>query len=462
MTDSIVHATVRLTILGDGGRVDLAVPLWTEITSLAAMYVDHTQCDPITLHASSGRPFAAGSTVHGAGLTHGDVLVAITGTGLPGRRVLGRDEADDDTPAPVRAEARRDLMGPVATVAAAIVAAVAGSLEGGVAADGVTVGLLVLALLTILLARGHRRLDRAWLSVVPLLVAAAAATSAVATLGDGDSGDVLLVAAVAGLVAAASAAAVRTGSPRVADDWLIAWIFTGAAVAGAASACLLMDWSTTTFWVVVLTLATVSTRLVPARVVEAPDHVLLDFARLAVTAWTAREQPRRSFRGVIRRDDVESVARHALRLVDAASVFAAAAALTATAALVMGDPGTSRRIGIVMLCLGAGASMTLGARNLRIRVARRVQRTTGTVILVLITLSVLTGLEVSARPVFTTAVVALGALLLVVARAAGRGWTSVRWSRTAETAETLAGVLVYGSLPLATGLFDWMRVLTSG
>jgi hypothetical protein len=37
----------------------------------------------------------------------------------------------------------------------------------------------------------------------------------------------------------------------------------------------------------------------------------------------------------------------------------------------------------------------------------------------------------------------------------------VRWSRTAEICETLASILVFGSLPLATGLFDWVRALTS-
>lgn len=464
MTDSIVHATVRLTILGDGGRLDVAVPLWTEIASLAHTYVERTQGDPVTLHTSSGRPFADGSTVHGAGLTHGDVLVAITDTGRPGRRVRGREEEPPEAaiaPLPRRTESRRDLLGPLATGAAGLIAAVAGTVEGGVAADAVTGALLVIALLAVLLARGGRRVDRAWLAIVPLLVAAGAATLTAATLGAGDEGDVLLIAAVAGLVAAATAATVRSGSPRVADDWLLGWMFTGGLVAASAAVCLLMDWSPTTFWVLVLTLATVATRLVPARVVQVPDHVLLDFARLAVTAWTAREQPRRSFRGVIRRDDVETVARRALRLVEAASVFGAAAVLTASVALLLGDHGTSRRVGIVLLCLGAGASFTLGARSLRVRTARRAQRSTGTVILVLVTVFVLAQLDDSNRAYFTTAAVILGGLLVAVARAAARGWSSVRWSRTAETAETLAGVLVYGSLPLATGLFDWMRVLTS-
>ncbi|MRK00341.1 hypothetical protein GEV27_02280 [Aeromicrobium sp. S22] len=461
MTDSIVHATVRLTILGDGGRVDVAVPLWTEISSLAHMYAERTDGGPALLHSAAGRGLAPQDTVHGVGLTHGDVLVAIAGTGVPGRRVRDTpEETPGDGPAP-RAEGRRAVMMPLATGAAGIFAAVAGTVEGGIAADAATAALLVIALLAVLLARGERRVDRAWLSVVPLLVAAGAATVTMATLDDGDAGHVLLVAAVSGLVAAASAAVVRSGSPRIADDWLLGWMFTGCVVAGCAAACLLMEWSTTTFWVLVLTLATVSTRLVPARVVEVPDHVLLDFARLAVTAWTAREQPRRSFRGVIRRDDVESVARRALRLVDAASVFGAVAVVVATVALLLGDHGTSRRIGIILLCVGVGGSFTLGGRALRIRTARRAQRSAGTIVLVLITVYAFDQLGDSIRPFVTAAIVALGMLLVVVARAVSRGWSSVRWSRTAETAETFAGILVYGSLPLATGLFDWMRILTS-
>jgi hypothetical protein len=37
----------------------------------------------------------------------------------------------------------------------------------------------------------------------------------------------------------------------------------------------------------------------------------------------------------------------------------------------------------------------------------------------------------------------------------------VRWSRTAEICETFAGVFVFASIPLATGLFDAVRLLTS-
>jgi hypothetical protein len=460
MSDSIVQATVRLTILGDGGRVDVAVPLWTDIATLVSMYVDRTQCGPVSLHTAAGRPLPTDATVQGSRLVHGDVLVGISGTGLPGRRVRGHDgegePADSTSPSSPVA-----FLAPLSAATLGLAAATTGLIDGGTARDAAVLGLLIVSLLAVLLARGQRAVDTGWLAVVPLLTASAAAIAASSTLGPSDDHRLLLVAAVGGLVSATAAGAVRAGHPGVADDWMLGWLVTGIVVALSAALCLLADWSTATFWVFLVVAAVLAARVVPSYVVDVPDHVLLDFARLAVTAWTAREQPRRAFRGVIRRDDVEAVARRALRLVGAGSVFAAVASVVATTALLLPDEGPSRRIGIVILSLGAGAALSLGGRTLRVQMARHVQRTAGTLILVATAASVLAELDVSSRPAFAAAAIALGALLVVVARSAGRGWTSVRWSRTAEICETLASILVFGSLPLATGLFDWVRALTS-
>jgi len=457
MTESIVQATVRLTITGDSGRVDVAVPLWTDIATITALYVDRTHSAPVTLHTPAGTVLAPDATIHGSQLVHGDLLVAVSGAARP--------VPLDDEPEPVRVAARPPSrtapLAPLAVVVASLAVALGGLLEDGAARDGAAAGLLVVALLTAVLARGQRAVDRLWLAIVPVVVASGAVVAASSTVGPTDAGGLLLVAAVAGLVAGATAAAVRSGAPGVADDWMLAWMATGVVVAAAAAACLLADWSTTTFWTFIVVAAVLAARIVPAYVVDVPDHVLLDFARLAVTAWTAREEPRRTFRGVVRLDDVEAVAHRALRLVAAASVIAAVAAVTATSALLLGDEGTTRRIGIIVLTAGTGAALTLGGRTLRVRMARHVQRTAGTIVLLATGTWLLVELGPSARPVVVSAAIVLGLLLVVVARSAGRGWTSVRWSRTAEICETFAGVIVFASLPLATGLFDWVRLLTS-
>jgi hypothetical protein len=457
MTESIVQATVRLTIAGDSGRLDVAVPLWTDIATITSLYVDRTSSAPVQLHTPAGKALAPEATIHGSQLVHGDLLVAVAAA----EQAVPHDDAPSLVQIAPRAPSRTAPLAPLAVVVASVAVAAGGLLEKGAARDGAAAGLLVVALLTVLLARGQRAVDTLWLAAVPILVAAGAVVAASSTVGPTDDGGLLLVAAVAGLVAGATAAAVRSGAPGVADDWMLAWMATGVVVAAAAAACLLADWSTTTFWTFIVVGAVLAARVVPAYVVDVPDHVLLDFARLAVTAWTAREEPRRSFRGVVRRDDVEAVAHRALRLVAAGSIIAAVAAVTATSALLLSDVDSTRRIGVIVLTSGTGAALVLGGRTLRVRMARHVQRTAGTIVLLATSTWLLIDLGASARPVVVSAAIVIGLLLVVVARSAGRGWTSVRWSRTAEICETVAGVIVFASLPLATGLFDWVRLLTS-
>lgn len=459
MTESIVQATVRLTITGDSGRIDIAVPLWTDIATITDLYVDRTQSAPVALHTPAGKALPPEATVHGSQLVHGDLLVAISAA--PPSTHRGDEPEQALASSLSRSPAPTAPLAPLAVVAIGLVVALGGFLEEGAARDGAAAGLLLVALLTVLRARGHRAVDTLWLATVPVLVASGAVVAASSTVGPTDDGGLLLVAAVAGLVAGATAGAVRAAAPGIADDWMLAWMVTGVVVAASAATCLLTGWSATTFWTFIVVGAVLAARVVPAYVVDVPDHVLLDFARLAVTAWTAREEPRRSFRGVVRRDDVEAVAHRALRLVAAASVIAAVAAVTATSALLLSDADSSRRIGIIALATGTGGALTLGGRTLRVRMARHVQRTAGTLVLIATGTWLLVDMGASARPVVVSVAIAIGLLLVVVARSTGRGWTSVRWSRTAEICETFAGVIVFASLPLATGLFDWVRLLTS-
>ena len=70
----------------------------------------------------------------------------------------------------------------------------------------------------------------------------------------------------------------------------------GARCAVLTVVLLLLGASAQGLWAVLFAAAVVAARLLPYTVVDVPDQALLDLDRLAVTAWSAREQPRGSRR----------------------------------------------------------------------------------------------------------------------------------------------------------------------
>lgn len=494
MSESTALATIRLSVVGDAGRVDLAVPRWADVASVAAGFREQTGSGPVHLRTATGRALDPSASVHAARLEHGDLVVAVdAATTTPatetsrGRAAGGRRIAtstSEPTPAPpsrspgrraarpaprprprvpTASGARPDLRGagPVVVVAAGVVATVAGFVAGGTTARGAAWGLLAVALLVsvvVALRTTHESTDRTWLPVVPPLLAA----GVVLQLPTDQPAVTVLAVTVAGLAVAAGAAALRAAVPGVADEELSVQLVAGGGVALLGTVCLLTEWSLLTLAALVLLAAVLAARLLPGLVVDVPDHVLVDLERLAVTAWTAREQPRRSFRGVVREDDVRSVALRALRLVGAATVVCSLLIGASGAWLLLAPTDGARHVGALLTCATTGAALTLSGRTLRAARARRWQRSTGTALLLATAAVLLLDLGDDARTAAAAAAVLLGLVLALVARSAGRGWTSVWWSRSAEIAEGLAFVVVVGSFPLVTGLFDWMRVLTSG
>ncbi|MGA8256349.1 MAG: hypothetical protein WB767_07210, partial [Nocardioides sp.] len=67
----------------------------------------------------------------------------------------------------------------------------------------------------------------------------------------------------------------------------------------------------------------------------------------------------------------------------------------------------------------------------------------------------------AAETVVATAAIALGALLVLVAVALGRGWRSAWWSRRAEVAEGICGAFAVASVVTAAGFFTDLWQLTS-
>jgi hypothetical protein len=82
-------------------------------------------------------------------------------------------------------------------------------------------------------------------------------------------------------------------------------------------------------WSLLLVLAMLAARVVPAIAIDVPDNYLIDMDRLAITAWSARDRPR-SRRG---RVVVPEAAVVAVATAGSAIVTAAAAAVLAVAAV---------------------------------------------------------------------------------------------------------------------------------
>jgi hypothetical protein len=291
---------------------------------------------------------------------------------------------------------------------------------------------------------------------------AVAAAAAVAAVDPRTPQAWLLAVAAAAICAVVAAAVARSGSPDVADEVLQVWLVAAGVVGAAAVGVLLVGGSPAALAACLLTAAVVAARTLPFVVVDVPDEVLLDLDRLAVTAWSARDRPRGRRQSILVRPPVVAdLAGRGRRLLVAASV--AVALTSAAAALVLVVPAGSGTSGTAaqVLCALAGLSLLLMSRSVRATAPRAALRAAGSV--AVLAVAVGTAVRLGDTALWWTAAAALlvGSGVSAGAVAVGRGWRSVRWSRAAEVAETLTVVLCLAALPLATGLFDHVRRLTS-
>jgi len=243
----------------------------------------------------------------------------------------------------------------------------------------------------------------------------------------------------------------------MADDELIVWLCSGATVAVVAVTGLLLESSGTAAWAVLLLVAVVAARVLPAFAVDVPDHVLIDFQRLAITAWSARDRPRRARRGIVRLDDVADVAHHGITLVSAGAIAVAIVSATSSALLLLSADNTSTRLGARIMVVAAGISLVLGARAFRARIPRTALRMAGGLVLATSIGLLVVDSGLSWQPTAAAVATLAGVLVTVAGLALGRGWRSVWWGRIAEIFDTLSVVAVIGVIPLATGLFETVR-----
>lgn len=456
MTDSLdgtLAPTVRLTVAGDAGRADLAVPPAADVATVLRWYAESVGAPlaGLELRTSAGALLDPREPVAGLRLAHGALLVACVPEAPAG-------SSSDGPPRP--GTPVRPRLGP-ATAVPAVTAAVAAVLAGGLAAAAGdpwrtgAAGVLAAAVVAVLLLPGGRA------AAVP--AAPAFGVGAGLALGYAPGPGGLLLGLVAGGLAAVAVAGVaRALRPGVHDEALLVWLSSAGLVAAAALAALLVGVGSASLLPVLLTAAVAAALLLPSAVVDVPDTTLVDLDLLAVTAWSARERPRgRRRRVVVRPEAVAALARRSRRLVEAGSVaVAVVVAVTAPVLALAGHHGVTGDGARVLLLLAA-ATLVLSTRGLRAGLARSSQRLASLWCFVLLGAHAVT--RVGPSYWWAVVVVAAGPALLVavVAVALGRGWRSVWWARAAEVAQTLCVVLLVGTLPVACGLFVWIRGIAS-
>ncbi len=438
--------SLAVSVHGAAGVLDLVVPTGAAALDVAREYAGQVGLAAVpALHTATGVLLPPDLTLTSAGVEPGDLLVAGDAVAPAAGRSSHGASADR--------EDRRDRPGAGwwAALAAgcALVAGWAAQFSTDEGALAIA-GLLLLGALVGVLPVGALAARR--VVVAPAFTAGAA----LALAWDPNPERLPMVVGVAGLAAALAAAAARSLS-RIADEALQVWIVAGMLVFVVTCLCAMVGAPPRLDWALILLGSVLAARFVPALTVDVPDQYLLDLERLAVTAWSAREQVGgKRGRSVVRRSAVSAVAVRGTRMIVSSSAAVMVLALTSAPLLLVTATLPVDRIGARCLVGFAGAALLLAARSYRNPIARALLRMAGLGCWVALS-AVLLQLSVADLPravAITTVVLAGG--LVVVAVALGRGWRSAWWSRRAEVAEGLSGALAVASLVVAAG---WFRAI---
>lgn len=445
-------ADLAVSVHGPAGVLDLVVPAGAAAVDVAEAYARQSGLTTIpALCTRVGAVLPPDGPLVRQGVRAGDLLVATPGP-VPAGRLPSR-------PGPVDVVRRS---GAATATTLATLAGIAGVLAGWCAATAdderlrtATVAVLAAGTVLGLLPVGRALASRA------VAAPALAAGAALALAWDPAPARLPVLLGVCALVAAVAAAAARALS-RSADEPLQVWIATGAGLFAVTWLAALAGAPPRVSWAVLLVLATLAARIVPSLVVDVPDQYLIDLERLAVTAWSAREQPSgKRGRTMIPPAAVAGVASRGARMLTAATAAIAVVVLVAAPLLLATATLQVDRVGARVLVGCAGAALLLAARSYRHRGARALLRAAGLGCAAALVAVLVPAMGEGTMLALTIASVGLGVLLVVVAVATGRGWRSAWWSRRAEVAEGLCGAVVVASLVVATGWFRQLWEITS-
>jgi hypothetical protein len=455
----VVRATVRVTVVGAGGRADLVVPLGAEVGSLSRAYAEAVGAgSPPPLATVAGVPLADHLVVDEAPLSDGDVVLARDQA--PGDHV---DASDVPVPPAARGGSRSRVLAVVLAASSGLAGAAVLALSDA-AGPARAVCLLVLLLCAVVGAvpleapRGGVVAARARATASPVFGAAAGFA---ATYRDVPGG-LLLALAVAALSATVFAAVTRMFLDSDHDELAQVWLVVGGAVAVLVTVFLLTGASAHGVWTVTFAAAVVAARLLPYTVVDVPDRALLDLDRLAVTAWSARERPRGGRRrAVVRFDGVDHLVKRGQTLVAAGTVMIAVlAGVTGPLLLLAGADDLAGTCSQVMVGLGA-VGLSLVARSFRATLPRLALRLCSWWLLAALGLAVVGAAGSTTEWGVFAGVAVLALVVTLTAVQLGRGWRSVWWARAADLVEGLAIVLMVALVPLASGLSEAIRGFVS-
>lgn len=402
-------------------------------------------------------------------LAGGEVLVVgVRRTEAPHRGRAGEDDDVDLAAAVVPAAPLWAVAG--ATGALALVRAA--ELAGGGADGAVPVWPAALAgLLALVLAiLGPRRGAAATATTAATWSAAAAAGLLGVPGGLIDPGvaSPLLLPVTAALLAAAAAVALRYASLHGASAAVVAGVvlaFTGA-LASAGAVAVMTGTGIVGASAVVLGLASIVARALPAGSLDVPDHVVVDLSAAQRTATSVREREVVSpafVRGTtVRRSVTTAQSRRSTAAVLLGVLVAVLAPVVLLAPLPALDGWASH---VQLWATGAlglvvSLALVLIPRQERLTAARLGPRLAAGATAVLAAVWFARVLDAGVLPV----AVALVAALLAVATsfALGRGWRSVRASRAADALESACVALAPALGLLTAGVLAWLRLLASG
>ena len=447
----VAGEVTALSVHGPAGVVDLTVPTEARMLDVARAYAREAgAAHVLPLHTRSGRPLPPDVTVGAAGMVTGSVLVAVD----PTARAPATGRATPQRMAAPSAPNRLSALWCALAAVAAVLAAWGAAAEPEPGDRAVVVLLLAGAAVLGCLPVGP--LTRQRILAAPAFAAAAC----FAHLWQPVPEQLPTILGAAGLAGAVAAAVARALNDE-AEEALRLWIAVGAGWFLVAALGAIASVDPQVVYAVLLVVAVLAARFVPAVAVDVPDHYLIDVERLAVTAWSARERPSgRRGRFVVPPDVVASVAARGARIVTAASVAVFVVVVTTAPLLLWSADLPLDRIGARTLVGFGGCALLLAARSYRHVAARRLLRVAGVWCLALVSYVVLRLLGPDGRMLLAIGAILLAAVLLVVAVAVGRGWRSAWWSRRAEVAEVVCGSFAVASVVVAVGLFRELWELT--
>ena len=446
---------LALTVHGPLGSIDLLVPPGAAATDVAREYAAQAGLASIPLiFTALGEPLAADLPLVDGGVGSGDVLVAST--------TLARPRTDSSSADAVRAPAGPPTNRAGMLCLASALAVLAGwfaalDTAGTDSSRWHPVAVVVLlggALLGVLPIGRHRHFRA-------LAAPAFAGAAAFALVGETDQEKLPIVLGMAGLAAAVAAAVARAlddGTDAAARVWIVAggglFVLTGLAT--------LFDVPPRVTWSLLLVLAMLAARVVPAIAVDVPDGFLIDMDRLAITAWSARERPRgRRGRVVVPEAAVVAVAARGSAIITAAAAAVLVVAALSAPLLLRAADLPIDRVGARALVFLCGGGLLLSARSYRHTAARQLLRLAGLACWAALAWALVPVLSDGQWLSVAVAAVALAALMVMVAVATGRGWRSAWWSRRAEVAESVCSSFAIAAVVVAGGFFRILWESTS-